>query len=62
MPPDPRAPRDEHYHFVEHDDAPDDEQRDCGATRSRNPAGSANTAWASRKHLANLEIKRRGRR
>jgi sugar phosphate isomerase/epimerase len=51
-----RDPRDHVYH-VEHDDAPQDETADGNAPRPRNPAGSANTAWTSRKHLANLEIR-----
>ena len=59
-----RDPGDHVYH-VEHDDAPDDETPAVApgsppAPRPRNPAGSANTAWTSRKYLANLEI--RGRR
>jgi len=60
-----RDPRDHHY-FVEHDDAPDDEtastpQGQPLSPRPRNPAGSANTAWTSRKYLANLKIPRRRR-
>ena len=47
-----------HVFHVEHDDAPDDETLDAAAPRPRNPAGSANTAWTSRKYLANLEIRR----
>jgi hypothetical protein len=46
---------------VEHDDAPDDETPTATSPRPRNPAGSANTAWTSRKYLANLAIKGRGR-
>jgi sugar phosphate isomerase/epimerase len=53
-----RDPRDHHY-FVEHDDAPQDETVDANAPRPRNPAGSANTAWTSRKYLAELAIPRR---
>jgi sugar phosphate isomerase/epimerase len=52
---------DDHYYFVEHDDAPQDETLDATSPRPRNPAGSANTAWTSRKYLANLEIGRRRR-
>lgn len=57
---DPRA----HVYHVEHDDAPDDETAATPAgvplsPRPRNPAGSANTAWTSRKYLAELEIPRR---
>jgi sugar phosphate isomerase/epimerase len=55
-----RDPR-EHHYFVEHDDAPEDETPDATSPRPRNPAGSANTAWTSRKYLAGLEIRRRGR-
>jgi sugar phosphate isomerase/epimerase len=51
-----------HWYFVEHDDAGDDETPDPSSPRPRNPAGSANTAWTSRKYLANLEIRRRRRR
>jgi sugar phosphate isomerase/epimerase len=54
---------DDHHYFVEHDDAPDDETTGGGGVplghRPRNPAGSANTAWTSRKYLANLEVPRR---
>jgi sugar phosphate isomerase/epimerase len=56
---------DDHHYFVEHDDAPDDETVGGGnpplplGPRPRNPAGSANTAWTSRKYLAELEIPRR---
>jgi sugar phosphate isomerase/epimerase len=50
-----RDPRD-HWYIVEHDDAPDDETVNAAAPRPRNPAGSANTAWTSRKYLANLEL------
>ena len=50
-----RDPRD-HYYFVEHDDAGSDETTNSTSPRPRNPAGSANTAWTSRKYLANLEI------
>jgi len=51
--------RDDHHYFVEHDDAPQDETADSSSPRPRNPAGSANTSWTSRKYLANLEIPRR---
>jgi sugar phosphate isomerase/epimerase len=51
----------DHWFFVEHDDAPSDETADATSPRPRNPAGSANTAWTSRKYLANLEVPRRGR-
>jgi sugar phosphate isomerase/epimerase len=50
---------DDHHYFVEHDDAPQDETADGNAPRPRNPAGSANTSWTSRKYLANLEVRRR---
>ena len=53
-----RDPR-EHVYHVEHDDAVSDETVDGAAPRPRNPAGSANTAWTSRKYLAELEIPRR---
>jgi sugar phosphate isomerase/epimerase len=53
-----RDPGDHHY-FVEHDDAPQDETPDATSPRPRNPAGSANTAWTSRKYLAELEVPRR---
>jgi sugar phosphate isomerase/epimerase len=62
-----RDPRDHVFH-VEHDDAPDDETASLPPgspagtplpPRPRNPAGSANTAWVSRKYLAELEIPRR---
>lgn len=53
-----KDPRDHVYH-VEHDDAGTDETLDSAASRPRNPAGSANTAWTIRKHLAELEISRR---
>jgi sugar phosphate isomerase/epimerase len=53
-----KDPRDHVYH-VEHDDAPADETGDSAAPRPRNPAGSANTAWTSRKYLAELEVSRR---
>lgn len=53
-----RDPGDHVYH-VEHDDAPADETVDGTSPRPRNPAGSANTAWTSRKYLAELEISRR---
>jgi sugar phosphate isomerase/epimerase len=56
-----KDPRDHHY-FVEHDDAGADETVDATSPRPRNPAGSANTAWTSRKYLANLEIPRRRHR
>jgi sugar phosphate isomerase/epimerase len=52
---------DDHHYFVEHDDAPDDETPTPVSPRPRNPAGSANTAWTSRKYLAELEVRRRGR-
>jgi sugar phosphate isomerase/epimerase len=50
---------DDHHYFVEHDDAPQDETEDGSSPRPRNPAGSANTSWTSRKYLANLEVRRR---
>jgi sugar phosphate isomerase/epimerase len=50
---------DDHYYFVEHDDAPQDETLDATSPRPRNPAGSANTAWTSRKYLAELDVPRR---
>jgi len=50
---------DDHHYFVEHDDAPDDETASGTAPRPRNPAGSANTSWTSRKYLAELEVRRR---
>ena len=50
---------DDHVYHVEHDDAPSDETADGAAPRPRNPAGSANTAWTSRKYLDELEIPRR---
>jgi sugar phosphate isomerase/epimerase len=50
---------DDHHYFVEHDDAPQDETLDATSPRPRNPAGSANTAWTSRKYLAELEVPRR---
>lgn len=53
-----RDPGDHIYH-VEHDDAPNDETVDGTSPRPRNPAGSANPAWTSRKYLANLDIRRR---
>jgi len=53
-----KDPRDHIYH-VEHDDAGADETVDPAAPRPRNPAGSANTSWTSRKYLAELEIPRR---
>ncbi len=58
-----RDPGDHHY-FVEHDDAPDDETAATApgaplSPRPRNPAGSANTAWTSRKYLAELDIPKR---
>jgi sugar phosphate isomerase/epimerase len=52
---------DDHHYFVEHDDAGQDETADGAAPRPRNPAGSANTSWVSRKYLANLDVRRRGR-
>jgi sugar phosphate isomerase/epimerase len=52
---------DDHHFLVEHDDAGNDETVDATSPRPRNPAGSANTAWTSRKYLANLEIARRRR-
>ena len=54
-----RRPSDYHY-LVEHDDAGADETLDATSPRPRNPAGSANTAWTSRKYLANLEFGKRG--
>jgi sugar phosphate isomerase/epimerase len=51
-----------HHYFVEHDDAPDDETANDAAPRPRNPAGSANTAWTSRKYLGELQIGKRRRR
>jgi sugar phosphate isomerase/epimerase len=53
-----RNPKDHHY-FVEHDDAGADETVDATSPKPPNPAGSANTAWTSRKYLANLEIPKR---
>jgi sugar phosphate isomerase/epimerase len=54
---------DDHHYFVEHDDAPEDETNDMQGQplvrRPRNPAGSANTSWVSRKYLANLDVRRR---
>jgi sugar phosphate isomerase/epimerase len=55
---------DDHVYHVEHDDAPDDETASVPpgtplSPRPRNPAGSANTSWVSRKYLAELEIPRR---
>jgi sugar phosphate isomerase/epimerase len=50
---------DGHHYFVEQDDAPDDETPSGTSARPRNPAGSANTAWVSRKYLANLEVPKR---
>jgi sugar phosphate isomerase/epimerase len=50
---------DDHHYFVEHDDAPDDETPMGSSPRPRNPAGSANTSWTSRKYLAELEVRRR---
>jgi sugar phosphate isomerase/epimerase len=50
-----RDPRN-HWYIVEHDDAPADETIDATSQRPRNPAGSANTAWTSRKYLANLKL------
>ena len=55
---------DDHHYFVEHDDAPEDETAGVPpgsplSQRPRNPAGSANTAWVSRKYLANLDVRRR---
>jgi sugar phosphate isomerase/epimerase len=47
-----------HIYHVEHDDAGADETDGNAAPRPRNPAGSANTAWTSRKYLAELEISR----
>jgi sugar phosphate isomerase/epimerase len=55
---------DDHHYFVEHDDAPEDETNDVQGQplvrRPRNPAGSANTSWVSRKYLANLDVRRGG--
>ena len=45
-----------HIFHVEHDDAGSDETLDANAPRPRNPAGSANTAWTSRRYLAELDI------
>jgi sugar phosphate isomerase/epimerase len=45
-----------HVYHVEHDDAPADETIDGASPRPRNPAGSANTSWVSRKYLAELDI------
>jgi sugar phosphate isomerase/epimerase len=53
-----REPRNYRY-CVEHDDAPDDETVNVTSPRPRNPAGSANTAWVSRKFLANVQLRRR---
>ena len=50
--------RDYHY-FIEHDDGGVDETIDETSPRPRNPAGSANTTWTSRKYLAELEVPRR---
>jgi sugar phosphate isomerase/epimerase len=47
---------DHHHYFVEHDDAPDDETPEESSPKPRNPAGSANTSWVSRKYLANLDV------
>jgi sugar phosphate isomerase/epimerase len=55
-----RDPED-HWFFVEHDDAGNDETVDATSPRPRNPAGSANTAWTSRKYLADLGVHRRRR-
>jgi sugar phosphate isomerase/epimerase len=52
---------DDHHYFVEHDDAGQDETPTSTSPRPRNPAGSANTAWTSRKYLAALEVRRRRR-
>jgi sugar phosphate isomerase/epimerase len=52
---------DDHHYIVEHDDAPDDETAGSTAPKPRNPAGSANTSWTSRKYLAELDIPRRRR-
>lgn len=43
---------------MEHDDAGADETPTNTSPRPRNPAGSANTAWTSRKYLAELKISR----
>ena len=51
-----------HHYFVEHDDAPNDETIDATSPRPRNPAGSANTSWTSRKYLAELQLGKRRRR
>ena len=51
-----------HHYFVEHDDAPDDETPTDTSPRPRNPAGSANTAWTSRKYLGELQLGKRRRR
>jgi sugar phosphate isomerase/epimerase len=50
---------DDHVYHVEHDDAGSDETADSSSPRPRNPAGSANTSWVSRKYLAELEVPRR---
>jgi sugar phosphate isomerase/epimerase len=50
---------DDHHFLVEHDDGGADETLDATSPRPRNPAGSANTAWTSRKYLANLDVPRR---
>ena len=46
----------DHVYHVEHDDAPSDETIDGTSPRPRNPAGSANTSWTSRKYLAELKV------
>jgi sugar phosphate isomerase/epimerase len=55
-----KDPADHHY-WIEHDDAGADETIDATSPRPRNPAGTANTVWTSRKYLANLEIPKRDR-
>jgi sugar phosphate isomerase/epimerase len=51
---------DDHHYFVEHDDAGADETPMGSSPRPRNPAGSANTSWTSRKYLSALDVRRRG--
>lgn len=50
-----------HHFLAEHDDAVDDETPDATSPRPLNPAGSANTAWTSRKYLSELRVPRRRR-
>jgi sugar phosphate isomerase/epimerase len=47
------------YFYFHNHDAGNDETVDATSPRPRNPAGSANTAWTSRKYLANLEVPKR---